>query len=101
MSDLFSDFREEFEEADQPDYSFFEEEDDTFDQLRQRSARSGSAFDEEMEWVDDDEDNSGGRRSTMSLGNFTPGQRVILALLFVLDIVMVLIGFLIMTGRIG
>ncbi len=82
--------------------------DDDFDMenLRRQSARSGSTFDEmDTTAVDDsnfddfDAGDDSGSGSGFSLGNFTPGQRLILAVLVLLDIVAILFGVLVITGR--
>ena len=86
--------------------------DDGFDldNLRRQSARSGSAFDdmdttavvEEDDAFDDfeaDEGNDSRSGGRFSLSNFTPGQRLILALLFVLDILAIFFGIMVVTGR--
>jgi hypothetical protein len=68
-------------------------DDDQFEQLRQKSARSGSMYDD-MEA--DGAAQSGG--SSFSWSNFSSGQRLVLALLIVLDIVAIGFGVLVVTG---
>ena len=88
----------------------FEEEEvnpdemDEFDQLRRRSVRTGSAFDE----LEADEGSPRERPSatgsyaassaSFSMSNFSPGQRMILALLVLLDILAVGFGALVLLG---
>jgi len=101
--DIFQDddFSEEASVFEDEQSSGFEDDLD-FDSLRRQSARSGSTFDEmEMGGMEEggfEEIESGGG-SRFSLGNFTPGQRLILAILVLLDIVAVLFGVLVVTGR--
>ncbi|KAA3660426.1 MAG: hypothetical protein DWQ04_19470 [Chloroflexi bacterium] len=87
------------------EYSSSPDDDFDMDNLRRQSARSGSAF-EDMDTtaVEDDnfddfevesDDSSG---SGFSLRNFTPGQRLILAVLVLLDILAILFGVLVVTG---
>lgn len=90
MADLFSE-----DDFDIPEST--EEEDFDLDSLRASSARAGSMFDEEMEDMEMQElplDTSSG----FSLASFTPGQRLILALLLLFDIVAVGVGFLLVTN---
>ncbi|MCA9926326.1 MAG: hypothetical protein KC419_27010 [Anaerolineales bacterium] len=101
--DLFQDddFSEEASVFEDEQPSGFDDDLD-FDSLRRQSARSGSAFDDmETGGMEDDGfegvESEGGSR--FSLGNFTPGQRLILAILILLDIVAVLFGVLVITGR--
>lgn len=69
-------------EADDPDAEF--------DQLRQRSARASSAYDDvELE------ENGG---SGFSLSLLTPGQRLVLAILLLLNVIVIIIGVLAMAG---
>ncbi len=69
------------------------DDDDQFEQLRQKSARSGSMYDD-MEA--DGAGQSGG--SSFSWSSFSSGQRLILALLIVIDIVAIGFGVLVVTG---
>ncbi|MCB8985334.1 MAG: hypothetical protein H6659_16000 [Ardenticatenaceae bacterium] len=69
---------------------------DEFDQLRRKSARTGSMQDE-METsgaVETSPQSSG----AFSWSSFTPGQRLVLALLVVLDIIAVAFGLMVLTG---
>lgn len=101
QDDDFSEDAEVFED-DQPSGI---EDDFNMDNLRRQSARSGSTF-EEMDTTADDDSfddfdvaDEGESKSGFSLSNFTPGQRLILAILVLLDIVAVLFGVLVVTGR--
>lgn len=102
--DIFQDddFSEDATVFDDNQSSGFDDDLD-LDQLRRQSARSGSAYDDmEMGGTDDGgfddfESDSGGSR--FSLGNFTPGQRLLLAVLVLLDILAILFGVLVVTGR--
>ena len=69
------------------------DDDDEFEQLRQKSARSGSMYDD-ME-ADGAGQSSG---SSFSWSSFSSGQRLVLALLIVLDIVAIGFGVLVVTG---
>lgn len=95
MTDLFGD-----DDFDIPDAA--EEEDDGFDldSLRVSSARAGSMYDENMEdyeaVVDEPAASSG-----FSLANFTSGQKLVLSILLVLDIIAVGIGVGLVTGILG
>ena len=91
MTDLFSE-----DDFDIPE-STEEQEDFDLDSLRTSSARAGSMFDEEMEDMEMEElptDSSSG----FSLASFTPGQRLILALLLLFDIVAVGVGILLVAN---
>ena len=100
MEDFFSDL-DDSPEDDLPDWvqdlSPLEEddsEDDAFDQLRQKSARAGSAFDGLDEGEEEmDEPAPSGNRSSM-LSGLTPGQRLILILLVFLNVIVIGIGLL-------
>ncbi|MFO7540914.1 MAG: hypothetical protein R6X32_22970 [Chloroflexota bacterium] len=70
----------------------FDDEEDDFDQLRRKSARSGSTYDD----MALDGDGSEG----LSLNHLTPSQRVILAGLLFLDVLIIIVGLLLITGRI-
>lgn len=75
-----------------------EEIDDEFDQLRRKSAR-GETFDDELAEEDAfslDEGDAG-----FSMSNFSSGQRLVLAVLVLLDILMIGFGILVVTGRVG
>ncbi|GJM42624.1 MAG: hypothetical protein DHS20C20_29060 [Ardenticatenaceae bacterium] len=74
--------------------------DDEFDQLRRKSAR-GESLDDDLasdeEFFSDESSGGGG----FAWRNFTPGQRLILALLVFLNMVMGVIGLLVITGNLG
>jgi len=91
MTDVFSDFRDEEQEDTTP------EMEDEFDALRRQSTRIATAFDDDLDMGLDESEGLAG----FSFGNFTPGQRLVLALLLALDVVVIGIGVLIVTGRIG
>ncbi|GAB4264573.1 MAG: hypothetical protein Kow0080_03770 [Candidatus Promineifilaceae bacterium] len=91
---------DEFDVTDSPELSpvigLEEDDDDEFARLRQKSARAGTVSDDmEMEEVTVGE----GRFAAFSLSNFTTGQRLILAFLLLLDILMIGFGLLVITGR--
>jgi len=74
--------------------------DDEFDQLRRKTAR-GESLDDDLDNDDaffSEESSSG---SGFAWRNFTPSQRLTLALLVLLNIVMGTIGLLVVTGRLG
>jgi hypothetical protein len=91
MTDLFDD-----DDFDIPDADDDEALD--IDSLRASSARASSMFDEDMEEMDMDimlnEGSSG-----FSLSSFTSGQRLILAVLLLFDIIAIGVGILVVTGR--
>lgn len=74
--------------------------DDEFDQLRRKSTR-GESLDDDLaeDALFSEESSSGG--SQFAWRNFTPGQRLILAVLVLLNIVMGVIGLLVVTGNLG
>lgn len=90
---------DEFDVTDSPEVPpviGLEEDDDEFAHLRHKSARAGTvSSDMEMEEVAVGE----GRFAAFSLSNFTTGQRLILAFLLLLDILMIGFGLLVITGR--
>lgn len=98
--DLFSAFRDDDDEAEITQPPAFEEEDDEFERLRMSSARAGSMYDDDMEMTAVS-DTSAGSRSGFALSNFSPGQRLVLAVLLFLDVVAVLFGLLVVLDRIG
>ncbi len=71
--------------------------DDEFEALRQRSARAGAVY-EEMEL---DEEAAGAKPGRFSLNQFTPGQRLILALLVLLNVIVGGIAILAFAGVLG
>ncbi len=73
-------------------------DDDQFDQLRRKSARNESLYDE-METVPVTQSAAPARSgSSFAWSSFTPGQRLLLALLVLVDIVVILVLVLILTG---
>jgi hypothetical protein len=66
----------------------FSDRDDDFDQLRRKSARTGAAYDE-MALEDDDSGN-------ISLSHLTPPQRLILAILLLLNVIVITVGVLLL-----
>jgi len=101
MSDfnLFDD--DEFEETASPTLPTTEAVtpgfDDEIDQLRDKTARTSSTYDE-MDMSLDDLDAGGG--FGFSLNEFTTSQKLILLALLMLDIVAVGFGLLILLGRV-
>lgn len=69
---------------------------DEFEELRQRSARAGTVYEE----VDFEEDASS-KGSAFSLNQFTPGQRMVLAILVLLNVIVGGVAILALTGVIG
>ena len=103
MDDLFDDIEnEDFEDLDDSSFEAVESDadsfDDEFDQLRRKSARTGSTYDD-MDMSADDEFGSDSG-SGFSLSNFTTSQKLILLALLMLDIVAVGFGVLVLLGRI-
>ena len=74
--------------------------DDEFDQLRRKSTRGESLDDDLAEDALFSEESSNGG-SQFAWRNFTPGQRLVLAVLVLLNIVMGVIGLLVVTGNLG
>jgi len=104
MADDFSNFDDDSFD-DTPDWLIDDEEDtssaaemgdddDQFEQLRQKSARSGSMYDE----MEADGAGQSGGGSSFSWSSFSSGQRLVLALLIVIDIIAIGFGVLVMTG---
>lgn len=92
---------EENDELQTPDWMGFdddeqqpEEESDTFDILRQKSARAGSAFDELSD--EDTFDNNQSSSSSFSLQGLTPSQRTILAVLLLLNVIVIVVAFVLL-----
>lgn len=75
--------------------------DDEFEQLRRKSTRGGSLDDDldndETLFSEETSRSSGG----FAWGSFTPGQRLILALLVLLNIIIGAIGLMVITGNLG
>ena len=97
--DLFSAFRDDDEEPETAQPPAFADEDDEFERLRMSSARAGSMYDDDMEMTAGSGASAGG--SSFALSNFSPGQRLVLAVLLFLNVVAVLFGLLVVMGRIG
>lgn len=96
MTDLFND-----DDFDIPDTAVADDFD--LDSLRASSARAGSMYDEEMEDMDGMDMeliSDTGSASAFSLANFTPSQRLVLALLLLFDIIAIAVGVLVVTGQI-
>ncbi len=70
------------------------ESSDEFDQLRRSSARSETMFND----LNDETERNPGGSSGFSMSNFTGGQRLVLALLVVLDIIVIGICLVILWG---
>lgn len=72
------------------------DETDEFDQLRRTSARSETMFNDlsEDDFIEERDSSGGG----FSMSNFSPGQRLILAVLVILDILIVGFGLLVILG---
>jgi hypothetical protein len=66
----------------------FSDREDDFDQLRRKSARTGAAYDE-MALEDDDSGN-------ISLSHLTPPQRLVLAILLLLNVIVITVGVLLL-----
>ena len=73
-----------------------ESEDDSFDQLRRKSARAGAASEGTV--MEDEGDSNG---AGLSLSHLSPPQRLILAVLLLLDVVVIILGILAVSGRIS
>lgn len=102
MSPDFDDLRDEQFEEENPSLDSADIFEDEFDQLRHHSARAGSTYDDmELEHDQEEDPFAENGRSPFSLGNFTPTQRLILALLVVLDILAIGFGVLVVLGRIS
>lgn len=120
MTDIRDNFDDDFDDNIDDDFSAFREDlfsdeegapladdlpavddiEDEFDQLRRKSAR-GESLDDDLDSDDaffSEESSSG---SGFAWRNFTPGQRLALALLVLLNIIMGTIGLLVVTGRLG
>ena len=98
LDDDFAAFREDLSSAD--DMPAVDDIDDEFEQLRRKSAR-GESLDDDLDSDDaffSEESSSG---SGFAWRDFTPGQRLALALLVLLNIVMGTIGLLVITGNLG
>ncbi len=100
--DDFDNLRDDFDFSDSDFNSSpsLDDSPDEFDQLRRSSARSETMFNELTE--DGIRTSSSSSRSSgFSMSNFTPGQRVILAALVVLNLLVISIGLMVVLGVIG
>ncbi|MFO7680742.1 MAG: hypothetical protein R6X34_11880 [Chloroflexota bacterium] len=98
MTDDFSDFRDDTFD-DSPDWLLDEggasdEMDDGFEQLRQKSTRTGSMYDD----MESSEEVRTSSSSSFSWSSFSSGQRLVLALLIVLDILAVAFGVMVIAN---
>jgi hypothetical protein len=106
LDDDFSAFRDDLFSDDEgsslaDDLPPIEDLDDEFDQLRRKSTR-GESLDDDLASDDtffSEESNRSG--SGFAWRNFTPGQRLTLALLVLLNIIMGTVGLLVVTGNLG
>ncbi len=111
MSQEISDFSDDDFESDATVFSDEADMDDglDFDNLRRQTVRSGSAFDDmemdadsdfddDLMFDGDDETTGGSGRSRYSFRNFTPMQRLILGILFLLNIGAIGFGVLVVMG---
>ncbi|MBK7895864.1 MAG: hypothetical protein WAS33_08540 [Candidatus Promineifilaceae bacterium] len=106
LDDDFSAFRDDLfrnEEGGGPadDLPPIDDLDDEFDQLRRKSTRGESLDDDLAEDAIFSEEPSRSGGSGFAWRNFTPGQRLILALLVLLNILMGAIGLMVITGNLG
>jgi hypothetical protein len=85
-------FDEEYSSASSSD-----ESSDEFDQLRRSSARSETMYNE----LADDKPTTSTGGSGFSMKNFSSGQRLVLALLVVLDIIVIGIALVVLWGIIS
>lgn len=99
--DDFDNLRDDFDFSDSDFNSSpsLDDSPDEFDQLRRSSARSETMFNELTE--DGIRTSSSSQSSGFSMSNFTPGQRVILAALVVLNLLVISIGLMVVLGVIG
>ena len=106
VDDDFSAFREDLfsDEEGAPladDLPAVDDIEDEFDQLRRKTAR-GESLDDDLDSDDAffSEESSGGSGG-FAWRDFTPGQRLTLALLVLLNIIMGTTGLLVITGNLG
>ena len=106
LDDDFSAFREDLFSDDEgaplvEDLPPLDDMEDEFDQLRRKTTR-GESLDDDLASDDaffSEESSSGG--SGFAWSNFTPGQRLILALLVLLNIIIGAVGLMVVTGNLG
>jgi hypothetical protein len=68
---------------------------DDFDELRKKSVRTSSVYEE----FEDDDEGEGGRPAVGELlRSFSPGQRLILALLLLLNVIAIGVALLVIAG---
>ena len=105
VDDDFAAFREDLfgDEGEAPladDLPAVDDIDDEFEQLRRKTAR-GESLDDDLDSDDAFFTEESGGGSGFAWRNFTPGQRLTLALLVLLNIIMGTIGLLVVTGNLG
>lgn len=100
----FDDFEDDDFMLSEPDFSSspsLDDDGDEFDRLRRASARNASIYND----LDDDVTSTNENRSTsgssFSLNNFTAGQKLVLAILTLLNICVIGIGILVVAGILG
>ena len=92
--DWIQDLQDEDEAVNTPQPPALADEEDEFERLRQRSARTASSYGEVQVGAE-----SRGRRSKgLSLNQFTPGQRLILAILVFLNVIVIIVAILAIAG---
>lgn len=69
-------------------------DEDEFEQLRQKTTRTGSMYDE----METDSSGQSGGGSSFAWSNFSSGQRLVLALLIVVDILAIGFGVMVIAG---
>lgn len=103
MADDFSSFSDDsfddtpdwlLEDEDEAPASDVQGGDDEFEQLRQKTARSGSMYDE----METESNGQSGSSSSFAWSNFSSGQRLVLAFLIVLDILAIGFGVMVVAG---
>jgi hypothetical protein len=72
-------------------------EPDQFDQLRETSARSETLYND----ISDDSINESGGSGGFSFSSFSSGQKLVLAILVVLNVMMIGFALLVISGAIG
>lgn len=100
----FDDFEDDVFMMSEPDFSSspsLDDDGDEFDRLRRASARNASIYDD----LDDDMPASNSSNpssgSSFSLNNFSAGQKLVLAILTLLNICVISIGVLVVAGILG
>jgi hypothetical protein len=105
LDDDFSAFRDDLFSDDEgaplaDDLPAIDDIDDEFDQLRRKTAR-GESLDDDLDSDEQFFSDESSSSSGFAWRNFTPGQRLTLALLILLNIVMGTVGLLVVTGKLG